>query len=144
MSLGGVAVGAREIHEADLSVIKTIPNHKNIAIVAPKLLGAIKVRRAQAPQAAARAGRAHGRAPGDEFTLKQWWSLDGRPPASGDEVVAGAAAARALRAPPGDRVELAGKPLHRLRRAAAHRLPGRQPAHHRLAAAQQLLARRAR
>ncbi len=34
--------------------------------------------------------------PKDEFRLKQWWSLDGRPPQSGHEVVAGSAAAAAL------------------------------------------------
>src|SRR5450756_2731896 len=43
LSLGGVSVGAREIREADLARIKTIPNRKNIAAIAPELLGAVQV-----------------------------------------------------------------------------------------------------
>ena len=123
VALGGVAVGAREIDEADLAAIKTIPNHKNIAIVAPKLLGAVTVQGAPGAAAAgASPGTAAGRQqavlmgvrPRDEFAMKQWWTLDGRPPSGGDEVVAGAAAARRFALAPGDRVRLAGD-LHRLR-----------------------------
>ncbi len=60
VALGGVAVGAREIDEADLARIKTIPNHKNIAIVAPKLLGAVTV---QGVPGAAAAGASRARRP---------------------------------------------------------------------------------
>ena len=111
VALGGVAVGAREIDEADLQAIGTIPNHKNIAIVAPKLLGAVKV---QAPGAKVPRGQVAqavlmGVRPREEFAMKKWWTLDGRPPSGGDELVAGAAAARRFSLAPGDRVQLSGR-----------------------------------
>ncbi|NIQ95666.1 MAG: ABC transporter permease, partial [Desulfuromonadales bacterium] len=43
ISLGGVSVDARELKQADLDNIYTIPNNRNIAAVAPKVLGAVEV-----------------------------------------------------------------------------------------------------
>ena len=42
VALGGVRLQARDIRQADLSRIETIPNSKNIAIIAPELLGAVR------------------------------------------------------------------------------------------------------
>ena len=47
--------------------------------------------------------------PEDEFELKKWWKLDGRPPAAGDELVAGSSAARRLDLRIGDTVALDGR-----------------------------------
>ena len=47
--------------------------------------------------------------PGDEFRLKRWWQVDGRPPAAGDELVAGSSAARRLGLRIGDSVALDGR-----------------------------------
>ena len=47
--------------------------------------------------------------PRDEFELKKWWSLDGRPPADGDELVAGSTAARRLGLRTGATVGLDGR-----------------------------------
>ena len=44
ITLGGVSVDPRELPEADLARIETIPNRRNIAAVAPKVLGAVEVK----------------------------------------------------------------------------------------------------
>jgi putative ABC transport system permease protein len=101
VSVADVSVGARDIREADLSRIDTIPNRRNIAIVAPELLGAVSVHGKQ--------GLLMGVRPKAEFDLKKWWSVDGRPPRSDRELVAGSAAAEALDLRSGDRVAVAGR-----------------------------------
>jgi len=101
VALGGVRLQARDLREADLARIKSIPNRKNIAIVAPELLGAVEVRGRQTLLLGVR--------PGDEFRLKRWWKVDGRPPAAGDELVAGSAAAGRLGLRIGDAVALDGR-----------------------------------
>jgi putative ABC transport system permease protein len=101
VALGGVSVGTRDIREADLARIATIPNHHNIAVVAPELLGVVRVKGRQALLMGVR--------PADEFKLKQWWSVDGRPPRNGHELVAGSSAAAALHLAVGDRVTLDGR-----------------------------------
>ena len=101
--LGGVSVGAREIREAELARIATIPNSRNIAVVAPELLGVVDV--------GGRQSLLMGVRPADEFKLKQWWRVDGRPPRTGDEVVAGASVAAALKLRPGSRVTLQDRTL---------------------------------
>lgn len=101
VAVGAVTVGAREIREAHLARIPDIPNSRNIAIVAPKLLGAVEVRGRQVVLMGVR--------PGDEFRLKQWWTLDGRPPRAGrQELVAGSSAAAALGLEVGDTIAVDG------------------------------------
>ena len=101
VTLGGVSVGAREIREADLARIDTIKNRKNIAIVAPELLGAVSVQ--------GRHGLLMGVRPKEEFELRKWWTVDGRPPRGGREVVAGAAAARTLGLTKGAQLTIEGR-----------------------------------
>ena len=96
--LGGVSTGAREIREAQVARITTIPNRRNIAIVAPELLGAV--------EAGGRQNLLMGVRFEDQFRLKKWWQVDGRPARTGDEVVAGAAVARTLGLQPGSRLRL--------------------------------------
>jgi putative ABC transport system permease protein len=101
VELGEVAVGRRDLREAGLARIDDIENRRNIAVVAPELLGAAEVE-----------GRRRlivGVRPREEFRLKGWWEVEGRPPRGGDEVVAGSAAAAALRLRPGSSVEVAGR-----------------------------------
>ena len=105
LTYGGVTLGTasteqQDIRQADLARIDTIPNRKNVAIVAPELLGAVRVD--------GKDGLLMGVQPKNEFDLKKWWSVDGRPPRGGDEVVAGSAAARALDLAIGDRVSIGG------------------------------------
>ena len=123
VTLGGVSVGAQDIRQADLARISTIPNSRNIAIVAPELLGAVSVK--------GRQGLLMGVQPENEFDLKKWWSVDGRPPRNGHELVAGSAAATALRLRKGAVAQRRRAAVHRHRDPASDRLPGRQPADHR-------------
>jgi putative ABC transport system permease protein len=101
VALGGVSTDAREIREADLARIKTIPNAKNIAVVAPELLGMATVNGKQVLLMGVR--------PKDEFRLKQWWTVDGRPPQNDGELVAGSAVARILGLSRGGRIDLGGR-----------------------------------
>ena len=101
VTVAGVSVGARDLREADLARISTIPNRRNIAIVAPELLGAVSVK--------GRQGLLMGVRPKSEFDLKKWWSVDGRPPRNGHEIVAGSAAAAALELRKGDQVAVGGR-----------------------------------
>jgi putative ABC transport system permease protein len=101
VTVAGVSVGARDIREADLARIATIPNRRNIAIIAPELLGAVSVK--------GRQGLLMGVRPKSEFDLKKWWSVDGRPPRNGHEIVAGSAAAAALKLRTGDHVAVGGR-----------------------------------
>jgi len=103
VTLGGVSVGAQDIRQADLDRIATIPNSRNIAIVAPELLGAVSVQ--------GRQGLLLGVQPENEFELKKWWRVDGRPPRNGHEIVAGSAAAAALKLRTGAVLEVDGKPF---------------------------------
>lgn len=98
VALGGVRLQARDLREADLARIDGIPNRANVAIVAPELLGAVDVQGRKALLLGVR--------PGDEFRLKRWWKVVGRPPAAGDELVAGSAAAARFGLSAGDQVTL--------------------------------------
>jgi putative ABC transport system permease protein len=101
ITLGGVTVDPREIREADLERILTIPNRRNIAAVAPKILGAVQVKGERVMLMGVAADR--------EFHLKRWWSVDGRPLSAENELVAGSAVARRLGLVMGEKVEIAGK-----------------------------------
>ena len=103
VSLGGVSVGSRDIRETDLSRISSIANWRNVAVVAPELLGVVQIK--------GRQGLLMGVRPADEFKLKQWWSVLGRPPRNGHEIVAGSSAAAVLRLAVNDRVTMNGRPF---------------------------------
>jgi putative ABC transport system permease protein len=107
LSYGGIDVGrvsadARELREADLARIDSIPARDDIAVIAPQLVGAVEAR--------GRRVLVMGVRPREQFALKTWWSVDaGRPPATDRELVAGSAAAAALGLQMGDYVRLAGR-----------------------------------
>ena len=86
VSVADVAVGSRDIRQADLARLDGIPNRRNLAIVAPELIGAVSAGGEQA--------LIMGVQPREEFLLKKWWSVDGRPPRGHRELVAGSAAVR--------------------------------------------------
>ena len=101
LSYGGVTVASAaydvgELTVGDLDRIETIENARNISVVAPKLLGAIPVGERSVLVAGVRFE--------DEFTLKQWWDLEGEEPDAPDEALAGMRLAEALRLHPGDEV----------------------------------------
>jgi putative ABC transport system permease protein len=102
IAAGGVSVGARALGAADVARIESIPARNALSVVAPKLVGPVRVKGHRVLLMGVR--------PADEFKLKRWWSVDtGRPPANGHELVAGAAAAENLRLQMGDYVRIAGR-----------------------------------
>lgn len=105
LSYGGVTVASAaydvgELTVADLDLIKTIKNARNISVVAPKLLGAI-------PMSGQSVLVAGVRFP-DELRLKQWWDIEGEEPDAPDEALAGLRLARALRLQLGQALEING------------------------------------
>lgn len=99
ISVGGVSVGAQAIKESDVARIDTIADRKSLSVVAPELVGPVKVKGKRVLLLGVR--------PAAEFKLKRWWSVDtGRPPASDRELVAGAKAARTLGLTMGDYVRI--------------------------------------
>ncbi|TYO98257.1 putative ABC transport system permease protein [Geothermobacter ehrlichii] len=101
ISLGGVSLAGHEIDQESLAAIATIPNHRNIAAVAPKVLGAVEVA----------GGRAllMGVESDVEFGLKKWWQLTGERPIRADQLVLGSAAASRLGVAVGDELEVSGR-----------------------------------
>lgn len=103
ITLGGVTVDPTEIHQADLPRILEIPERRNIAAVAPKVLGAVTVED--------RRVLLMGVDQEVEFHLKRWWSVRGRPLSAEDELVVGIAVARQLGVGIGSQIELKGEPF---------------------------------
>lgn len=101
ITLGGVSVDSREIRQADLQKIDTIPNNRNIAAVAPKVLGVVKVGSGRVMLMGVDIDK--------EFHLKKWWSVNGDPVTADNQVVAGSAAAETLGLKVGDELEINGE-----------------------------------
>lgn len=115
ISLGRISFDQRELDPSVLQRVRNIKNRENVAIVAPKVLGAVKV--------------------GDrdlllvgvdfeaELRLKRWWNLNGSEPAAADDAILGSAAAKVLGIKPGQRLDASG---HSFRVAAVLQETGSQ------------------
>ena len=103
VAVGAVTVDARELSTNDAARIRTIPNARNISAVAPKLIGTASVE--------ARPMLLIGVNFRQERGIKSWWHIEGGLPASRDEALVGAEAARTLGKGPGDVVEVGGRRL---------------------------------
>lgn len=101
ITLGGVSVDAHEILQADLERIGSIRNSRNIAAVAPKVLGGVKIGEARA--------LLMGVDPEVEFHVKRWWTVDGAPIKGEHDLVVGSAAAQRLGLSLGAPVEIGGE-----------------------------------
>lgn len=101
IALGGVTVAAEDIRQTDLARLREIPNSRNIAAIAPKVLGAVEVRDEQV--------LLMGIDPAKEFALKRWWSVQGKPLTADNELVAGQAVAQRLGLQIGDSLQLEGE-----------------------------------
>ena len=109
VSYGGVTVASAsfdvgELRLEDLAAIDTIKNVDNISILSPKLLSAAEVQGRTVLVAGVRFS--------DELLLKQWWEIDGAPPASPDEALLGYRVAEELSVEAGDEVRIYGITLH--------------------------------
>lgn len=106
LSYGGVTVASAaydvgELSLADLDRLQTIPNARNISVIAPKLLGAMAVGERPVLVAGVRFL--------DELRLKQWWHLDGAEPDGTYDALAGARLAQVLNLRPGVTLNLNGQ-----------------------------------
>ncbi len=101
VTLAGISVDPTPIRQDDLARIRTIPNSRNVAAVAPKVLGSVTV--------ADRRVVLMGVDPEIEFGLKRWWTVNGRPLQSEDEIVAGHDVARTLGLTLGQKVVVEGR-----------------------------------
>jgi len=102
MTIGGLSVSDHVLREDDLARLESIPARSVLSSVAPELVGAVTVEGQRVLLMGAR--------PAAEFKLKSWWSVDaGRAPANDHELVAGAAAAKALHLQMGDYVTIGGR-----------------------------------
>lgn len=101
ITLGGVSVNTEEIRQADLSRIKTIPNSRNIAAIAPKVLGAVQVGNERI--------LLMGVDVGVEFHLKRWWSISGTAVVEDHQLVVGHVVATRLGLEPGSTLEISGE-----------------------------------
>ena len=101
IDVGGVTVAAHDIPQADLARIDTIPNRRNVAAVAPKILGAATVKGERV--------LLMGVDPAVEFRLKRWWRVAGEPVRGSADLVAGSAVAARLGLAMGENVEVDGK-----------------------------------
>jgi putative ABC transport system permease protein len=103
VAVGAVTVDARELSTGDAARIRTIPNKRNISAVAPKLIGTASVDATPMLLIGVNFRQERG--------IKSWWHIDGTLPASRDEALVGAEAARTLGKSAGDVVEVGGRRL---------------------------------
>ena len=103
LEVAGLDVDARELTPADADVIRTIPNRRNIAAVAPKLIATARANDKPVVLVGARFP--------DENGVKTWWQLNGRLPAAAGEALIGAEAAERLGAAIGTRLTIEGQTL---------------------------------
>ncbi len=101
ISLGGVSLDSKEIIQSDLSKLGSIRNSANIAIVAPKVLGALEVKGQRV--------MLMGVEPDKEFQLKKWWKVNGRQLEQDHDLVAGAEVVHKLGLNMGDSVKIGGE-----------------------------------
>jgi putative ABC transport system permease protein len=100
IQLGGVNLVSQEIAQESLVKIDTIPNRRNVAAIAPKVLGAVDLNGQNI--------MLMGVVPEIEFGLKRWWSISGRPVKEGRELVAGHEVAKRLDLHMGDSLTING------------------------------------
>lgn len=94
IGLGRVSFDQRELHPSVLERIRTIKNHQNIAVVAPKVLGTVTVQGTELLLVGVDFAA--------ELRLKRWWQLNGNQPTADHDVLLGSSAARVLGRKPGD------------------------------------------
>ena len=104
IDVGGVNYQVREFDQKKLSDIKTIKNYKNLSIIAPKVLGPVKVDD--------KTVLLMGVLFEEELALKTWWHKTGGAfPKKEDEVMMGSQVATLLGFSAGDTINLSGTPF---------------------------------
>jgi putative ABC transport system permease protein len=101
IELGGVTVAAHDIDQTDLARIREIPNSRNVAAVAPKILGAVDLKGQRT--------LIMGVDPEVEFHLKRWWTVTGQPVRGPADLVAGSTLAARLGLTIGEQVKIGNR-----------------------------------
>ena len=101
IQLAGVNLVAKELEQSSLANIDDIPNRRNVATIAPKVLGAVEVDGQRI--------MLMGVDPVAEFKLKRWWSIAGRPVEQGHELLVGDAVVRRFNLNMGDTLKVNGQ-----------------------------------
>ncbi len=98
ISLGGVTTETTELVLKDLDRLDSIPNARNISVVAPKIIGVVDASGSQV--------MLMGIDPTVEFRLKRWWTIDGSEINSESDVVVGSQVAKSIGLHVGSTIEL--------------------------------------
>jgi len=101
INMGGVNYKVREFDENKLPDIRKIKNSKNLGIIAPKVIGAVKIN--------GRDVLLMGVDFEQEIALKTWWQFDGDPPKQANEVLLGSQVASSFGLSTGDNLILSDK-----------------------------------
>jgi putative ABC transport system permease protein len=101
VQLAGVNLVAKELEQSSLANIDDIPNRRNVATIAPKVLGAVEVDGQRLMMM--------GVDPAAEFKVKRWWSIAGRPVEQGYELLVGDAVVKRFNLNMGDTLEVNGQ-----------------------------------
>ncbi len=101
INVGGVNYKVREFDENKLPDIRKIKNSKNLGIIAPKVIGAVKIN--------GRDVLLMGVDFEQEIALKTWWQFDGYPPKQANEVLLGSQVASSFGLSTGDNLILSDK-----------------------------------
>jgi len=98
LSVSSAAYDVEQLTMDDAQRIHTIPNARNISVAAPKLLGIMEVQGHSTLVA--------GVDFDEELRLKGWWDIQGAPPQTPNQVVAGIRLAESLGLEPGSEVAI--------------------------------------
>ncbi len=101
INVGGVNYKVREFDENKLPDIRKIKNSKNLGIIAPKVIGAVKIN--------GRDVLLMGVDFEQEIALKTWWQFEGYPPKQANEVLLGSQVASSFGLSTGDNLILSDK-----------------------------------
>ncbi len=101
VQLGGVNLVAREIDQSSLKNIDTIRNRRNVATIAPKVLGAVDISGQRVMMM--------GIDPAAELKVKRWWAIAGRNLEGGRELLVGDAVVQQFGINMGDQLKINGQ-----------------------------------
>jgi len=101
INVGGVNYKVAEFDEQRIPEIRKIKNSKNLGVIAPKVLGPVKIK--------GRDVLLMGVDFEQEMALKTWWQFDGSMPKETDEVLLGSEVAESLSLSPGDNLPFSGR-----------------------------------
>ena len=104
IALGGVTAKTTELIQADLVKLDSIPNARNISVVAPKVIGVADVAGSQV--------MVMGIDPMVEFRLKRWWTIDGNEIGALNDVVVGSKVAETFHLNVGSSIDIDQKPFN--------------------------------